>query len=225
MRPKFNVSEEMRALRPELAAIEENWKPIDPENAERWAIVLAVLPALIDIASLSVEDEPSSHILLASLTEKCIQVATKQGSPSWHAAAKALTDLATGTVDSSVEFTSERDRDGVAVIRELLLAFGSGFACRRAPRDVFVQQARWTAWLRQYFASSRSLSAHASKGLANYWIAVLERNAFYFIAPRETKREFIEASKKQRFESVFKVVARGLSVRLPQWLSDLVNDA
>jgi hypothetical protein len=27
MRPQFNVSEEMRALRPELAAIEENWKP------------------------------------------------------------------------------------------------------------------------------------------------------------------------------------------------------
>src|SRR4051794_38893025 len=25
MRPQFNVSEEMRALRPELAAIEENW--------------------------------------------------------------------------------------------------------------------------------------------------------------------------------------------------------
>jgi hypothetical protein len=225
MRPQFNVSEEMRALRPELEAIEENWKPIDPESAERWAIALSVLPALIDIAAHSIEDEPSSYVLLASLTEKCTQVATKQGSPSWQAAAKALTDLATGTLDWSVEFTSDPDRDGAATVRHLLLAFGSGFACRRAPRDVFEQQVRWTAWLRQYFASSRSLSAYVARSLARYWTAVLERNSFYFASPRETKREFIEASQKQRFEAVFKTVAKGLSIRLPQWLCDLIDDA
>jgi hypothetical protein len=221
MRPQFNVSEEMRALRPELAAIENNWKPVDPENAELWAIVHAVLPALIDIVALSIEDESSSYTLLSSLTEKCLQVATKQSSPSWHAAAKALTDLATGTLDWSVEFASNDDRDGSAVVRELLVAFGSGFASRRTPRDVFVQQVRWTGWLKRYFASPRSMSALVAKSLAGYWTAVLERNTFYFTSPRETKREFFEASQKQRIEGVFKAVAKGLSIRPPEWLRDL----
>jgi hypothetical protein len=224
VRPQFNVSEEMRALRPELAAIEENWKPVDTENAERWAIVLAVLPALINIVAFSIEDEPSSYTLLSSLTKKCLQVANKQGSPSWHAAAKALTDLATERLDWSVEFTSDPHPDGAAVVRELLLAFGSGFACRRVPLDVFKQQARWIGWLRRYFALSRSLSAYMAKSLASYWTAVLERNSFYFTSPRETKREFIEASQEQRVEAVFKTVAKGLAIRLPQWLHGLISD-
>ena len=64
-----------------------------------------------------------------------------------------------------------------------------------------------------------------AKSLASYWTAVLERNTFYFTSPRETKREFIEASQKQRVEAVFKTVAKGLAIRLPQWLHDLINDA
>ena len=45
MRPQFNVSDEVRALRPQFAATEENWKPVDPETAERWAIVISAFPA------------------------------------------------------------------------------------------------------------------------------------------------------------------------------------
>lgn len=224
IRPQFKVSEEMRALRPELAAIEENWKPVDPESAEKWAVVLAVLPALIDIAAFSIQDESSSYVLLSSLTEKCLQIASEHDSPSWSAAASALTDLATGTLDWVSEFVSDSNRDEEAVVRELLLAFGSGFACRRVPRDVLTQQVRWTGWLRQYFRSSHSLCAHVAKGLANYWIAVLERNAFYFTSPRETAMEFAEAGRKQRFELVFKAVARSLSIELPEWLRNLIDE-
>jgi hypothetical protein len=88
---------------------------------------------------------------------------------------------------------------------------------------VFVQQVRWTNWLKQYFASSRSLSTYVARRLASYWIGVLERNTFYFTSPRETNREFLEAAQKQRFEAVFKAVARGLSIQLPQWLRQLVE--
>jgi hypothetical protein len=223
MRLQIKVSDEMRTLKPELADAGENWKAADAEQAERWAIVNGVFPALLDIVALSITDEPTSYSLLSSLTEKCLQVANNQNSPSWHAAASALTDIATGTLDWSTEFTSGVDKDGAATARELLLAFGSGFASRRTPRDVFVQQVRWTNWLKQYFASSRSLSTYVARRLASYWIGVLERNTFYFTSPRETNREFLEAAQKQRFEAVFKAVARGLSIQLPQWLRQLVE--
>jgi hypothetical protein len=225
IRPQFNVSAEMRAMRPQLSASAEDWKPVDSEQAEGWAIVTAVLPALIDIVTVSITDEPTAYTLLGSLTEKCLQIATQQGSPSWRAAAKALTDLGTGEIDWSLEFTSAPNSDRSAVVRELLLAFGSGFDCRRVPRDVFIQQARWTAWLRQYFETCRSLSAYVARGLSNYWTAVFEKNAFYFASPRETKREFSEAARKQRVDSVFRAVAKSLSLTLPQWLSVLLRDA
>jgi hypothetical protein len=36
--------------------------------------------------------------------------------------------------------------------------------------------------------------------------------------------EFAEAGRKQRFELVFKAVARGLSIELPEWLRNLVDE-
>ena len=225
IQPHLKVSEEMRALNPEVAETEKNWKPTDSETAERWAIVIGVLPALLDIISVSVKDETTAYALLSSVTEKCSQVANRQNSPSWHAATTALTDLAIGSVDWSLEFDSDSGAEGAAKIRELLLAFGSGFACRRIPRDVFVQQARWTSWLKQNLSSSTSLSAYVANSLAAYWNAVLEQSAFYFTSPRETKRELIEASQRNSFEFVLRTVAKGLSVRLPQWLNDLVRES
>jgi hypothetical protein len=224
IRPQFNVSPQMRALRPELGASKENWKPVDSEQAEGGAIVTAVLPALIDIVTVSITDQPTAYTLLASLTEKCLQIATEQNSPAWHAAAKALTDLATNAIDWSLEFAADSNSDRSAVIRQLLLAFGSGFDCRRVPKDVFMQQTRWTAWLRDYFGNSRSLTAYVAQGLLSYWTAVFERNTFYFSSPRETRREFTEATGKKSVESVFRTVAKSLSLNLPQWLSDLLRD-
>lgn len=223
IQPHLNVSAEMRAINPEIEEMEKRWRPVDPENAERWAIVIGVLPALLDIISVSVEDETTAYALLSSLTEKCSQIANSQDSPSWHAATKSLIDLATGSLDWSAEFASDADAEGSATLRQLLLAFGSGFACRRTPKDVFVQQARWISWLKQYLNSSKSLTAYTAGSLTNYWGAVLEQSGFYFTTPRETKRELIEASRRNTLEPVFRAVANGLSLRLPQWLDDLLR--
>lgn len=223
--PQFNVSAEMRAIRPQLSTSEEEWKPVDSEQAEGWAIVTAVLPALIDIVTVSITDQRDAYSLLASLNEKCLQIATQQNSPTWRAATNALTDLGTGNIEWPLEFTSDGNSDRSLVVRQLLLAFGGGFECRRSPRDVFIQQARWTSWLRGYFGTCRSLSSYMANGLSSYWSAIFERNTFYFSSPRETRRAFAEAAQKRRIESVFRAVAKSLSLNLPQWLNDLLGDA
>jgi len=223
LRPHLKVSEEMRAINPEIAKSEEHWKPIDPENAERWAIVIGVLPALVDIISVSIKDETTAYALLSSLTQKCSQVADEQHSPSWHAATATLVDLATALVNWSAEFAANSEAEGDSMVRQVLLAFGSGFSGKRTPRDVFVQQVRWLSWLKQYFASTKSLSTYVAKCLATYWNAVVEQNAFYFTTPSEVKRELGEASKWNSFEPVFRAVSKGLSLRLPQWLNDLLE--
>jgi hypothetical protein len=225
LRPHLKVSDEMRAINPEIAKSEEHWKPIDPENAEQWAIVIGVLPALIDMITVSVKDETTAYALLSSLTQKCSQVANEQNSASWHAATTALVDLATASLDWSAEFAANSGAEGASVVRQLLLAFGSGFFGKRTPRDVFVQQARWLSWLKQYFASTKSLSTYVAKSLAIYWNEVVEQNAFYFTAPSEVKRELDEAAKRNSFEPVFRAVSKGLSLRLPQWLNDLLRDS
>jgi hypothetical protein len=224
-RPQYNMSAEMRQMKPELTQSEKNWKTVDSEQIEGWAIVTAVLPALIDIVAPSVFDESTAYTLLASLTEKCREVAAQQNSPAWQAAAQALTDLATGTIDWSVEFRSGSNDDRSETTREMLLAFGSGFVFRRAPRDVFVQQVRWISWLKRYFGSSRTQSAYIADGLSRYWLAVLDRSPFYFRSPQATKNNFTAAAQTHRVESVFRAVAGGLSLSLPKWLSDLLGDA
>jgi hypothetical protein len=224
IQPHLKVSDEMRILNPHIAEIEESWKPVDPEIAERWSIVIGVVPALLDILSASVKDHTLAYALLSSLTEKSLQIANKQNSPAWHAATKALTDLGTGSLDWSAEFASNSGEEGSARIRELLLAFGSGFACRRAPKDVFVQQVRWISWLKQHLNASKSLTACVVKSLAAYWGAVLEQSGFYFTLPRETKRE-LEAAQRNSLESVLRPVAKGLSLRLPQWLHEQLRES
>lgn len=224
VRPQYNISAEMREMKPELTQSETNWKTIDSEQCEGWAIVVAVLPALIDIVALSISDDSTGYTLLASLTDKCREVATQQNSPSWQTAAQALTDLATGTIDWSVEFRPLPDDDRSATTRQMLLAFGSGFVCRRTPRDVFVQQARWTSWIKQYFGSSKTQSAHVADGLSRYWLAVIDRDPFYFRSPLATKKHFVAAAESRRVESMFKAVAGDLSLSLPKWLSDLLAD-
>jgi hypothetical protein len=224
VRPQYNISAEMREMKPELTQSENNWKTIDSEQCEGWAIVTAVLPALIDIVALSISDDSTGYTLLGSLTDKCREVATQQNSPSWQAAAEALTDLATGTIDWSVEFRALPDDDRSATTRQVLLAFGSGFVCRRTPRDVFVQQVRWTPWLQQYFGSSKAQSADVADGLSRYWLALIDRDPFYFRFPEGTKRDCTAAAESHRVESIFKAVAGGLSLSLPKWLNDLLGD-
>jgi hypothetical protein len=222
-RPQYNMSPEMRQMKPELTQSQKDWKTVDPEQIEGWAIVTAVLPALIEIVALSLLDESMAYTLLASLTEKCREVATQQNSPTWQAAGQALTDLATGMIDWSVEFRSDSNDDRSETTRKLLLAFGSGFVFRRAPRDVFVQELRWLSWLKRYFESSRTQSAYIAEGLSRYWLAVLDKAPFYFSSPAATKNSFTAAAGTHRVESIFRAVAGALSLSLPQWATDLLS--
>jgi len=224
VRPQYDLSAEMREMKPELTQSENDWKTVDGEQVEGWAIVTSVLPALIDIVALSITGESTGYTLLASLTGKCREVASQQNSDSWQAAAQALTDLATGKIDWSVESRPVSNDDRSATTRQILLAFGSGFAGCRAPKDVFVQQTPWTPWLKQYFGSSATQSAYVADGLSRYWLAVLDRDSFYFRSPQTTRKDFLAAADKHRIEPVLKAVAGGLSLSLPKWLNDLLRD-
>ena len=97
------------------------------------------LPGGLDIVALSMVDEQTSYSLLSLFTEKCLQFAVKQESPSWHAAAKALTDLATGTLVWSEEFTSDIGNDTSIRFDVDLIAI-----CRprHAPSKLFAASAR-----------------------------------------------------------------------------------
>jgi hypothetical protein len=224
VRPSYNLSPEMREMKPELTQSENDWKTPDIEQVEGWSIVTSVLPGLIDIVALSTTDESTGYTLLASLADKCRQVASQQDSDTWRSAAQALTDLATGKIDWSIESRPVSNDDRGATTRQILLAFGSGFAGRRAHTDFFVQTTPWTFWLKQYFGSSATQSAYVADGLSRYWIAVLDRDSFYFRSPRTTRKEFIAAADKHRIEPVLKAVAIGLSLSLPKWLNDLLRD-
>jgi hypothetical protein len=61
-------------------------------------------------------------------------------------------------------------------------------------------------------------------GLSRYWLAVLDRDSFYFRSPQTTRKDFVEAANKRRIEPVLKAVAGGLSLSLPKWLNDLLHD-
>ena len=224
VRPSYNLSPEMREMKPELTQSENDWKTPDREQVEGWSIVTSVLPGLIDIVALSIADESTGYTLLASLADKCRQVAAQQDSDTWQSAAQALTDVATGKIDWSIESRPVSNDDRGATTRQILLAFGSGFAGRRAPKDVFVQTTPWTFWLKQYFGSSATQSAYVADGLSRYWIAVLDRDSFYFRSPQITKKDFLAAAEKHRIEPVLKAVASGLSLPLPNWLNDLLRD-
>ena len=224
VRPSYNLSLKMREMKPELTQSENDWKAPDPEQVEGWSIVTSVLPALIDIVAISITDASTGYTLLASLTDKCREVASQQISDSWHAAAQALTDLATGKIDWSVESRPVSNENRNATTRQILLAFGSGFAGCLAPKDVYVQQTPWTPWLKQYFGSSATQSAYVADGLSRYWLAVLDRDSFYFRSPRATRKDFLAAAEKHRIEPVLKAVAGGLSISLPKWLNDLLRD-
>ena len=208
----------MREAKPELAVSEDTWKAVDSEEVEGWAIITSVLPALIDIVTVSVSEEPSGYTLLASLTEKCREMATQLRSPSWHAAAQALTDLATGLLDWQREFSSSSSEDRIATIRQILLAYGSGFVCRRTPKDIFVQQVRWVPWLKQYFGASKAQSADMTEKLSSFWLAVIARDPFYFRSPQATTEAFSTAAEISRIEPIFNAVAAGLTLSLPDWL-------
>jgi len=58
-------------------------------------------------------------------------------------------------------------------------------------------------------------------GLSRYWLAVLDRDSFYFRSPQTTRKGFAAAEDKHRIEPVLKAVADGLSLPLPKWLNDL----
>jgi len=224
VRPSYNLSPEMREMKPELTQSENDWKTPDREQVEGWSIVTSVLPALIDIVALSITDESTGYTLLASLADKCREVAFQQNSETWQSAVQALTDLATGTIDWSIESRPVSNDDRCATTRQILLAFGSGFAGRRAPMDVFMQTTPWTFWLKEYFGASATQSAHVADGLSRYWLAILDRDSFYFRSPRTTRKEFVAAADKHRIEPVLKAVAGGLSLSLPKWLNDLLRD-
>jgi hypothetical protein len=87
-----------------------------------------------------------------------------------------------------------------------------------------VQQTPWTPWLKQYFGSSATQSAYVADGLSRYWLAVLDRDSFYFRSPQTTRKDFLAAADKHRIEPVLKAVAGGLSLSLPKWLNDLLRD-
>jgi hypothetical protein len=189
IRPLYNLSPEMREMKPELTESENDWKTLEREQVEGWSIVTSVLPALIDIVALSIADESTGYTLLASLTDKCREVASQQNSDSWQSAVQALTDLATGKIDWSIESRPVSNDDRSATTRKILLAFGSGFAGRRAPKDVFVQTTPWMPWLKQYFGSSATQSAYVADGLSRYWLAALDRDSFYFRSPQMTRKK------------------------------------
>jgi hypothetical protein len=224
VRPSYNLSPEMREMKPELTQSETDWKTPDGEQVEGWSIVTSVLPALIDIVALSIADESTGYTLLASLADKCREVAAQQNSYTWQSAAQALTDLATGKIDWFIESRLVSNDDRRATTRQILLAFGSGFAGRRAPKDVFVRISPWTFWLKEYFGSSPTQSAYVADGISRYWLAVLERDSFYFRSPQITRKAFLAAADKHRIEPVLKAVAIGLSLSLPSWLNDLLRE-
>jgi len=224
VRPSYNLSPGMREMKPELTQSGIDWKTPDREQVEGWSIVTSVLPAVIDIVALSITDESTGYTLLASLADKCREVASQQNSDTWQSAVQALTDLATGQIDWSIESRPVSNDNRGATTRQILLAFGSGFAGRRAPKEVFLQTTPWTFWLKQYFGSSATQSAYVADGLSRYWLAVLHRDSFYFRSPQITRKDFLAAADQHRIEPVLKAVASGLSLTLPQWLNDLLRD-
>jgi hypothetical protein len=51
----------MREMKPELTQSENEWKTVDGERVEGWAIVTGVPPALVDIVALSITDESTGY--------------------------------------------------------------------------------------------------------------------------------------------------------------------
>ena len=87
-----------------------------------------------------------------------------------------------------------------------------------------MQQAPWTQWLKRYFGSSATQSAYVADGLSRYWLAVLDRDSFYFRSPKTIRKDFLAAADKHRIEPVLLAAAGGLSLSLPRWLNDLLRD-
>ena len=68
--PNYDLSAELQALKPELVIAGNDWKVPESDRVEEWAVLTAVLPALINIVGYSVADEATGFTLLATSPTK-----------------------------------------------------------------------------------------------------------------------------------------------------------
>jgi hypothetical protein len=225
---KLKVSEEMRAANPEIAEIEKN-QPVTPKlRAEAYAAVVGVLPALLDVIYLSIAAEQSAHAAAASLCETCKHVAQESENPRlWMVASEAVTAALTGSSDGSELLASAKDdAESEETLRLLLISFGSAFAGRLTPREVYVSQVRWAKWITKYYQGCKTLQNFVAKKLADFWSAWIQRDGFLFRNPLHTMRRFDEVRRDASVPQVLLIAADAVGVTLPQdlrqWLSESV---
>ena len=225
-RQPFKVSEEMKATNPEFFNAPER-PPIPTKDVEKWAIVTSVLPALLDMVALSASDEVRANSVALSLIEKCNQVSAESlDRDLWENAGATLNRIVTGQVNWSQELIMDTTIDHhLAELTLLLLSFGSGFAARRSPSEVFMAQIQWARWISAYFPRKGGIAAFVANALGQFWMTSLEKCPFYFHQPSETKRRFEDAIEKKSANQILLVAAYGVGITLPaelrSWLSDM----
>jgi hypothetical protein len=107
-----------------------------------------------------------------------------------------------------------------------LISFGSAFAGRLTPREVYVSQVRWAKWITKYYQGCKTLQNFVAKKLADFWSAWIQRDGFLFRNPLHTMRRFDEVRRDASVPQVLLIAADAVGVTLPQdlrqWLSESV---
>lgn len=223
---KLKVSEEMRAANPEIAELEKNQRVAPTLRAEAYAVVIGVLPALLDVIYLSIATEQSAHAAAASLCETCERIAQQSENPTlWTVAGEAVTAALTGSSDGSELLASAKDdAESEDTLRLLLLSFGLAFAGRKTPKEVYISQARWAKWITTYYQSCKPLQSFVAKKLADFWSAWVQRDGFFFSNPMYMTRRLDESGRSGSVPQVLLRVADAVGIKLPQdlrqWLSE-----
>jgi hypothetical protein len=217
----FKTSDEMKTMNPQLFSDANNRQLPPVSVAEKWAVITGAFPAFLDIVALSLTDEKAAYSAAISLTQKCTQVASESQHPElWQTANSAITRSITGEVDWDKEILVDAsDFDDSSQLSLLFISFGSGFANRRMPRDVFVAQIRWARWLDTHMGQrKRGLMAFVAGSLGKFWLETLQKGKFYFRIPMETQHRLERAIQLNSERQVFRVVAEALDVALPEGL-------